>query len=92
MDKAPFYSFTQSVEDVILWRALSETADGFYIDMGAHHPLIDSTQQFQTDQGNIADVSYPQVITQFQESSTALQAAQKAFVQVQGLSLFNYIS
>lgn len=50
------------------------------------------TQQFQTDQGNIADVSYPQVITQFQESSTALQAAQKAFVQVQGLSLFNYIS
>jgi hypothetical protein len=50
------------------------------------------TQQFQTDRGNIADVSYPQVITQFQESSTALQAAQKAFVQVQGLSLFNYIS
>ncbi|MBU2739076.1 flagellar hook-associated protein FlgL [Acidithiobacillus concretivorus] len=49
------------------------------------------TQQFQTDQGNIADVSYPQVITQFQESSTALQAAQKAFVQVQGLSLFQYL-
>ncbi|PKY11243.1 flagellar hook-associated protein 3 [Acidithiobacillus marinus] len=50
------------------------------------------TQQFQTEQGKLADVSYPQVITQFQESSTALQAAQKAFVQVQGLSLFNYIS
>ncbi|MBE7562862.1 flagellar hook-associated protein FlgL [Acidithiobacillus sp. HP-6] len=49
------------------------------------------TQQFQTDRGNIADVSYPQVITQFQESSTALQAAQKAFVQVQGLSLFQYL-
>jgi len=49
-------------------------------------------QQFQTSCGNLQDVSYPQVITQFQQSSTALQAAQKAFVQVQGLSLFNYIS
>jgi flagellar hook-associated protein 3 FlgL len=48
-------------------------------------------QQFQTTQGNLQDVSYPQVITQFQQSSTALQAAQKAFVQVQGLSLFQYI-
>ncbi|MGC9238752.1 MAG: flagellar hook-associated protein FlgL [Acidithiobacillus sp.] len=48
-------------------------------------------QQFQTTQGNLQDVSYPQVITQFQQSSTALQAAQKAFVQVQGLSLFKYI-
>ena len=49
------------------------------------------TQQFQTTQGNLADISYPQVITQFQQSTTALQAAQKAFAQVQGLSLFNYI-
>jgi flagellar hook-associated protein 3 FlgL len=49
------------------------------------------TQQFQTTQGTIADISYPQVITQFQQSTTALQAAQKAFAQVQGLSLFNYI-
>ena len=50
------------------------------------------TTQFQTTQSSLTDISYPQVITQFQESSTALQAAQKAFVQVQGLSLFNYIS
>jgi flagellar hook-associated protein 3 FlgL len=49
------------------------------------------TQQFQTTQGSLADISYPQVITQFQQSTTALQAAQKAFAQVQGLSLFNYI-
>jgi flagellar hook-associated protein 3 FlgL len=49
------------------------------------------TAQFQTTQGNLANVSYPQVITQFQQSTTALQAAQKAFAQVQGLSLFNYI-
>ena len=49
------------------------------------------TTQFQTTQSSLSDISYPQVITQFQESSTALQAAQKAFVQVQGLSLFQYI-
>ena len=49
------------------------------------------TEQFQSTQSSLADISYPQVITQFQESSTALQAAQKAFVQVQGLSLFQYI-
>ncbi|MHB8249548.1 MAG: flagellar hook-associated protein FlgL [Acidithiobacillus sp.] len=49
------------------------------------------TLQFQTQQGNLADISYPQVITQYQQSLTALQASQKAFAQVQGLSLFNYI-
>ena len=49
------------------------------------------TTQFQTTQSSLSDISYPQVITQFQESSTALQAAQKAFMQVQGLSLFQYI-
>ncbi|WP_437560000.1 flagellar hook-associated protein FlgL [Acidithiobacillus sulfuriphilus] len=50
------------------------------------------TLQFQTQQGNLADISYPQVITQYQQSLTALQASQKAFAQVQGLSLFQYIS
>ena len=49
------------------------------------------TLQFQTQQGNLADISYPQVITQYQQSLTALQASQKAFAQVQGLSLFQYI-
>ncbi len=49
------------------------------------------SQQFQTTQSSLADINYPEVITQFQESSTALQAAQKAFAQVQGLSLFQYI-
>ncbi|MCL5980665.1 MAG: flagellar hook-associated protein FlgL [Gammaproteobacteria bacterium] len=50
------------------------------------------TLQFQTQQGNLADISYPQVITQYQQSLTALQSSQKAFAQVQGLSLFQYIS
>ncbi|OIQ89693.1 flagellar hook-associated protein 3 [mine drainage metagenome] len=49
------------------------------------------TLQLQTQQSQLADINYPQVISQYQQSLTALQAAQKAFVQVQGLSLFQYI-
>ncbi|MHB9050581.1 MAG: flagellar hook-associated protein FlgL, partial [Thiomonas delicata] len=49
------------------------------------------TLQLQTQQSQLADINYPQVISQYQQSLTALQAAQKAFTQVQGLSLFQYI-
>ncbi len=49
------------------------------------------TLQFQTQQASISNINYPQVITQYQQSLTALQAAESAFAQVQGLSLFKYI-
>lgn len=49
------------------------------------------TLQLQTQQAELTSINYPQVITEYQASLTALQAAQKAFVQVQGLSLFQYI-
>lgn len=49
------------------------------------------TLQLQTQQTQLTDINYPQVITEYQSSLTALQAAQKAFVQVQGLSLFQYL-
>ncbi|MGC9163794.1 MAG: flagellar hook-associated protein FlgL [Thiomonas sp.] len=49
------------------------------------------TQQLQTQQAQLTDINYPQVITAYQSSLAALQAAQKAFVQVQGLSLFQYL-
>lgn len=35
-------SYAQNFEDVILWRAFSKVGTGFYIDIGAHHPIIDS--------------------------------------------------
>jgi FkbM family methyltransferase len=35
-------SYAQNFEDVMLWRALGHITDGFYIDIGAQHPLIDS--------------------------------------------------
>ncbi|MDY0331389.1 MAG: flagellar hook-associated protein FlgL [Thiomonas sp.] len=49
------------------------------------------TLQLQTQQTQLTSINYPQVITEYQSSLTALQAAQKAFVQVQGLSLFQYL-
>jgi hypothetical protein len=35
-------SYAQNFEDVMLWRALGHVAQGFYIDLGAHDPVIDS--------------------------------------------------
>ncbi len=49
------------------------------------------TLQLQTQQTQLSSINYPQVITDYQSSLTALQAAQKAFSQVQGLSLFQYL-
>lgn len=37
-----FVSYAQNFEDVMLWRALNEVAQGFYIDVGANDPDIDS--------------------------------------------------
>lgn len=35
-------SYAQNFEDVILLRALKDVAQGFYIDIGAQHPILDS--------------------------------------------------
>ncbi len=37
-----FISYAQNFEDVMLWRALKQIEDGFYIDVGAWSPDIDS--------------------------------------------------
>ena len=37
-----FVSYAQNFEDVILWRALKHVERGFYIDIGAQDPVIDS--------------------------------------------------
>ena len=49
------------------------------------------TLQLQTQQGQLTQINYAEVITGYQQSYTALQAAQKAFAQVQGMSLFQYL-
>lgn len=37
-----FVSYAQNFEDVILWRALKHIPNGFYIDVGAQDPVVDS--------------------------------------------------
>lgn len=37
-----FISYAQNFEDVMLWRALKHVENGFYIDVGAQDPVIDS--------------------------------------------------
>lgn len=37
-----FISYAQNFEDVILWRALKDIKNGFYVDVGANDPVIDS--------------------------------------------------
>ncbi len=37
-----FISYAQNFEDVMLWRALGHVDQGFYIDIGAQDPVVDS--------------------------------------------------
>ncbi len=46
-----FISYAQNYEDVILWRALKHIECGFYIDVGANDPEIDSVTKAFYDRG-----------------------------------------
>jgi FkbM family methyltransferase len=37
-----FVSYAQNYEDVVLWRALANVEQGFYVDVGAADPVLDS--------------------------------------------------
>ncbi|WP_159014590.1 FkbM family methyltransferase [Acidisoma sp. S159] len=44
-------SYAQNFEDILLWRALRHVEKGFYIDVGAAHPDIDSVTRSFYDRG-----------------------------------------
>ena len=44
-------SYAQNFEDVVLWRALLHVEAGFYIDIGAQHPVLDSVSRGFYEQG-----------------------------------------
>ncbi len=46
-----FVSYAQNYEDVMLWRALGHLEDGFYIDVGAWSPDLDSVTRAFYDRG-----------------------------------------
>ena len=44
-------SYAQNFEDVILWRALQHVDRGYYIDVGAQHPVVDSVSKAFYERG-----------------------------------------
>jgi FkbM family methyltransferase len=47
----PFVSHAQNLEDVMLWRALGDVGDGFYVDVGAFSPADDSVTLAFSERG-----------------------------------------
>ncbi|WP_192244051.1 FkbM family methyltransferase [Mesorhizobium silamurunense] len=47
----PITSYAQNFEDVILWRALRHVEHGFYIDIGAQDPVVDSVSRAFYERG-----------------------------------------
>ena len=47
--------------------------------------------QYQSTISNLQDLDYTKAISQLNQETTMLQAAQKSFAQVSGLSLFSYL-
>ena len=46
-----FISYAQNLEDVMLYRILKRVEAGFYIDVGAQHPVLDSVNKAFYDRG-----------------------------------------
>jgi len=46
-----FISYAQNLEDLMLYRALKHVEQGFYIDVGAQHPVVDSVTKAFYDRG-----------------------------------------
>ncbi|CAH7047308.1 hypothetical protein VCHA50P417_90043 [Vibrio chagasii] len=44
-------SYSQNLEDVMLWRALKDVQNGVYVDIGANHPIEDSVTKAFYEQG-----------------------------------------
>lgn len=52
---------------------------------------LDTAFQYESSLSNIRDLDYARAITDLTRQQTTLEAAQKSFVIVQGLSLFNFL-
>src|SRR5438128_4041408 len=75
-----FTSYAQNFEDVMLWRALKGVPNGFYIDVGAQDPVIDSVSMGFYEQGwrgvHIEPVAfYAERLRKQRPDETVIQAA-----------------
>lgn len=73
-------SYAQNFEDVMLWRALGHVKDGFYIDIGAQDPLIDSVSLAFHEHGwrgiHVEPTPhYAELLRQQRPGDTVIQAA-----------------
>jgi FkbM family methyltransferase len=73
-------SYSQNFEDVMLWRALNSVKEGFYIDIGAQDPLIDSVSRLFYERGwhgiHIEPTStYCEALRNDRPDETVIQAA-----------------
>ncbi|MCS6852271.1 MAG: FkbM family methyltransferase [Gemmataceae bacterium] len=50
-DKVPMVSYAQNREDVLLHRVFADQREGFYVDVGAHHPTFGSVTRTFYDRG-----------------------------------------
>ncbi|MEO8740567.1 MAG: FkbM family methyltransferase [Casimicrobiaceae bacterium] len=75
-----FTSYAQNFEDVMLWRALKHVDHGFYIDIGAQDPVIDSVSLGFYEQGwrgvHVEPVAaYAQALRERRPEEVVLQTA-----------------
>lgn len=73
-------SYAQNFEDVMLWRALGHIEKGFYIDIGAQHPVADSVSKAFYERGwrgihVEATQAYADLLRQDRPDETVIQAA-----------------
>ena len=73
-------SYAQNFEDVILWRTLKHVAWGFYIDVGAQDPVIDSVSLAFYEKGWRGvhvepTAAYAEKLRQARPDETVIQAA-----------------
>lgn len=73
-------SYAQNFEDVMLWRALYNVKNGFYIDVGAQHPMVDSVSKAFYEKGwrgiHIeATPAYAELLRQDRPDELVIQAA-----------------
>lgn len=75
-----FVSYAQNFEDVMLWRALKSVEKGFYVDVGAQHPVFDSVSKAFYERGwrgiHIEPVpEFAELLRQDRPDETVLQIA-----------------
>ena len=91
--RTPFKSYAQNFEDVMLHRALGDVEAGFYIDVGAQDPDIDSVSKAFFDRGwrgiHIEPVpEYAERLRQARPGDTIIEAAASNVVGTTALTVF----